>query len=167
MAVVRSGNETIIRYSRGLIAVYYVIVVSAGILSVLSLLAAIGEAVDNQPWKDKFLGVVSWFGGTLALAAMSAQLYSMARALARTFVAMGPEGVRLCLPKSDGDLWKPGTERHVKWEEISDISYEGNTRRRVCRFQAGKYIYTLTANKCPSPKTVAKMLAEKKGVLLK
>ena len=43
----------------------------------------------------------------------------------------------------------------------------GQHAQACLQVQAGKYIYTLTANNCPSPKTVAKMLAEKKGVLLK
>jgi hypothetical protein len=166
MAVVKSGGETIVRYSRGLIGVYYALVAATGIISVLCLMAALGMAVETGPWTHKLWSVVSWIGGAVSFALMTIQLYTMGRTYARTYVAIGPEGVRIHLPKSDGILLAIGNELRFKWSEIANITYEHNLRKRVCRFTAGDYIYTLTQSNCPSPDTVAQLLAEKKGVPL-
>jgi hypothetical protein len=159
MAVVTSGNETIVRYGRGLIGAYYGLMAAAGVICVLSLLAGLGAAVTNGSWKDKGWTVFSWIFGALAFALMAAQLYTMGRAYARTYVAIGPDGIRLKLARSG--------EWQFKWDEISDIEYEGNLKKRVCKFQAGEYLYTLDQNNCPSPGIVAKLLVERKGVALK
>jgi hypothetical protein len=166
MAVVRSGTETIVRHSRALIVVYYVLAGASGLITVFSMMVAAGEAVAARPWIDKIYGVASWFLGALAFGAMSVQVYAMGRALSQSFVAVGPDGLRLKLPKSGGDRWAPGVERRFKWEEVGDITYQGDLRRRVCTFHAGDFFYTLTQNNSPSPGTVARLLAEKMGVAL-
>lgn len=161
MAVARSGSETIIRYSRGLIAVYYVLVFACSLMALLCLFGALGVAVEGGTWQSKLWSAVSWVFGALMLASLANQTYTLGRTYAQTFVAIGPDGVRLNLPKAIG------AERHLKWEEIGEITFEKNMRRRVVNFVACKYRYTLTQNSCPSPETVAKMLAERKGIVLK
>ena len=165
MAVVESGGETIVRYSRGLIGMYYALVAASGIISALCLLAALGTAIEagrgTQLWT-----VGSWIAGAVSFALMAIQLYTMGRAYARTYVAVGPEGVRIHLPTSGGAPLAIGNELRFQWSEIDGITYEHKLRKRVCRFTASDYIYTLTQNNCPSPGTVAELLAEKKGVPL-
>jgi hypothetical protein len=166
MAVVSSGGETIVRYSRGLVGTYYALVGASGIIAVLCLVVALSTAVENGAWSHRLWPVVSWMAGALSFAAMAIQVYSMARAYARTYVAIGPAGVRMLLPGSEGDPLAIGKERHFQWSEISDITYEQNLRKRVCRFIAGEFIYTLTQSNCPSPEKVAQLMAEMKGVPL-
>jgi hypothetical protein len=166
MAVVTAGNETIVRYSRGLIAVYYVLVAASSVISLLSLVVAAGMAVDKSSWKDKAWGIGGCIFGSLSFASGAFQVYTMGRAYAQTWVAIGPEGARMQLPRSDGDVLAIGRERQFKWEEIGDIAYESNLRKRACTFRAGDYVFTLNQNNCPSPRTVAMLLAEKKGVAL-
>jgi hypothetical protein len=166
MAVVAAGNETIVRYSLWLIAVYYLLVFGCAVIAALSLLVALGEAVGAGSWKDKCLGVLGWLVGAASFALMAIQVYTMGRAYRQTWVAIGPAGVRMRLPRADGDLLAIGKEQHVSWDEISDITYQGDWRRRVCQFRGGDYLYTLTPNNCPSPQKVAKLLAERKGVPL-
>jgi hypothetical protein len=167
MAVVISGDEAIVRYSRGLVGTYYALAGASGIIAVLCLMVALGRAVETGPWANKLWPVVSWMAGALSFAMMAIQVYSMARTYGRTQVAVGPSGLRMQLPGADGDLLSIGQERRFQWSEIADITYEHNLRKKICRFTAGEYIFTLTQNNCPFPETVAQLMAEKKGVALK
>ena len=113
-----------------------------------------------------------YFGGMAVPTA--ALLFVTARPFSRSFVAIGPEGVRLELLKfTAGDpvglvkryaRWTPQQEQRFKWEEIGDITYDSD--KGVCRFRARNYIYELTDNNSPSPRTVAKLMAERLGVQL-
>jgi hypothetical protein len=59
MVVITSGSETIIRYSRWLIGVYYILVAASAVIGLLSLMVAFGIPVDNGSWKQKTWSVVS------------------------------------------------------------------------------------------------------------
>lgn len=84
MAVVRSGGRGIVSYSRGVVGVYYALVATSGVIAVLCLLATPGIAVETGTWTHKLWTVVSWILGVLSFAMMAIQLYTMARAYART-----------------------------------------------------------------------------------
>jgi hypothetical protein len=103
MAVVRSGGGSIVSYSRGLVGVYYALVATSGVIAVLCLLATPGM-VETGTWTHKLWTVVSWILGVLSFAMMAIQLYTMTRAYARTYVAIGLEGVRINVPTSGGTL---------------------------------------------------------------
>jgi hypothetical protein len=79
-------------------------------------------------------------------------------------VAIGPEGVRLGLLKRTGSKRSLLQEQHFKWEEIEHITYDSD--KGVCRFRARNYTYELTDDNSPSPRTVAKLMAERMGVQL-
>lgn len=156
--VVRSGNENIVRYNRGWTLTLQVV----GWLLILGAVVALGGAL---------LGQVGWemplyFGGMGVPTA--GLLFVTARPFSRSFVAIGPEGVRLgllkCTAGSGYATWTPLQEQRFKWEEVWDITYDGD--KGVCRFRAGSHIYELTDNNSPSPRTVAKLMAERKGVQL-
>lgn len=171
MAVVISGDETIVRYSRGLVGTHYALVGASGIIAVLFLVNALSTAVETGAWAHKLWPVVSWMAGALSFSMMAIQVYKTARAHARTYVAIGPVGVRMQLPGSQlpglgGDLLEIGKERRFQWSEIAEITCEHKLRKSICRFTAGEYIYTLTQNNCPSPATIARLMAEKKGLPL-
>jgi len=135
-------------------------------MSLLLFAVAFGMSTDQRSWKDKMWSVGSWAIGGLSFGLATIRLYTMGRACADTWIAIGPDGVRLRLPKSDGELLVAGKEKHLKWNEIRNLSFERNMGKRVCRFTAGEYIYTLNQNNCPSPEIVARLFAERKGVVL-
>lgn len=161
MAVVTSGSETIVRYSLGLIGIYYVLVGGSWIICACSLMVALGTALESGSWIAKTFAVVSWVGGALMFGLMAIQLYSTARQYRHTYVAIGPEGLRIKLPHSNVH-----EERRYQWTEIAGLTYEHNLRKRICRFTGGDFRYTLTQNNCPSPGKVAQLIAERKGVPL-
>jgi len=167
MAVVTSGNETIIRYSRGLIAVYYVLVLACGLLALVLGVAAFGQAVGSEKWVDKLWGVVGFAVGSLSFAITAIQMYMMGKSYAGTYVAVGPDELRFRLPRSDGELVHMGEEQKLKWSEIHSLTYEGNWKTRTCRFRAGDYIYTFYQNNCPSPGKVAELIAQHTGAPLR
>jgi hypothetical protein len=143
--IVRSGDRSIVRYSRWFILGLY----------------AVGSALILDAAFFLLLGVYAahWFAVPAAL--LAPKLYSLARVFSRGFVAIGPEGVRLGLLKNCGLTWVALREQSFPWEEIGDITYDA--AHRVCRFQAGNSRYALTYDNSPSPKTVAKLLAERKS----
>jgi hypothetical protein len=165
MAVVTTGNETIVRYSAWLIGLYYVLAGASVIIAVLSVLVAVGVGVGDGGWRSKAGALVSWGLGAPSFAFMGIQMYTMGRAYASTWVAIGSDGVRLKLPRGDGDLLAIGAERRFRWDEIAGITIEKTKRMKVCRFSAGEYSYTLTRNNCPSFELVANLLVERKGAV--
>jgi hypothetical protein len=163
--VVRSGNESIVRYNRGFILTLHVVGWLLILLAVVSLGAVPFQATT---WVASLcVGVPSAFTARI--------LFSMARRFSRSFVAIGPEGVRLELLKfTEGKRvagfvtryarWTVLQGQSFKWEEIGDITYDSD--KGVCRFRARNTMYELTDNDAPSPRTVAKLMAERKGVKL-
>lgn len=161
-----SGNESIVRYNRGFILTLHVV----GWLLILLAVVFLGAPLWGAgTWVAQlYLGVPSVFTAWM--------LFSMARRFSRIFVAIGPEGVRLALlnftpgQRVAGVVtrygrWTPLQEQRFKWEEIGDITYDSD--KGVCRFRARNNIYELTDNDAPSPRTVAKLMAERKGAQLK
>jgi hypothetical protein len=92
------------------------------------------------------------------------RVFSLTGPFSRSFVAIGPEGIRLGLMKRTGSKRSTLPEQHFKWEEIEHIAYDSD--KGVCRFRARNYSYELTDNNSPSPRTVAKLMAERMGVQL-
>lgn len=161
----RSGNESIVRYNRGFILILYVVGWLLIVLAVVFLGAALRGAT----------GWVAPIGVGLPSVFTARILFSMARRFSRSFVAIGPEGVRLVLLKFTAGnrvggfvtryaRWTLRQEQRFKWEEIGDITYDSD--KGVCRFRARNNIYELTDNDAPSPRTVAKLMAERNGVQL-
>ena len=160
----KSGNESIVRYNRGFTVT----------LRVLGWFLILGAAIFL--WGVIFEGI-SW-SGPLYLGGLSVftacYLFVTVRPFSRSFVAVGPEGIRLGLMKfHPGDpvsmvqryaIWTLLPEQRLKWEEIGNITYDSD--KGVCRFRARNYNYELTDNNSPSPRTVAKLMAERKGVQL-
>jgi hypothetical protein len=162
--VVKSGNESIVLYNRGFTVTLRVL---GWVLSFLALVLFGGALLGQIPWVMPLC-----FG---VLAAFTAGLLLMyAREFSRGFVAFGPEGVRLGLLKFNaGDpygfvrryaTWTPLPEQRYKWEEIGNITYDSD--KGACRFRARNNTYELTDNNSPSPRTVARLMAERKGVQL-
>jgi hypothetical protein len=152
--VVRSGDESIVRYNRGFTLTLHV----AGWALILLAAADLGGA---------FLGKVNWSSSLffwVASVYVVWRVFSIARPFSRCFVAIGPEGVRLGLMKRTGSKRSPLPEQRLKWEEIGGLTYDSD--KGVCRFRARNSTYELTDDNSPSPRTVAKLMAERMGVEL-
>jgi hypothetical protein len=153
--VVRSGNESIVRYNRGFTLTLQVVGWVLILLAAVDLWGALWGKVD---WTSSlFFWMVSVY--------VVWRVFSIARLFSRSFVAVGPEGVRLGLMKSSGSKRSTLPEQHFKWEEIADISYDSD--KGVCRFRARNYTYELTDDNSPSPRTVAKLMGQRMGVQLR
>jgi hypothetical protein len=92
-------------------------------------------------------------------------MYNMGKAYGQTFVAFGPDSLRFQEPRSAGELLEMGREPRIHWDQIRDLNYEHNFKRRVCWFTAGDSVYTLNQNNCPAVRKVARMIAERKGIV--
>ena len=152
--VVRSENESIVRCNRGFIVGLLVL----GWVFILIAVVALRGAL---------LGKVTWLVALpFAVTALYLvwRVFSIARSFSRSFVAIGPEGVRLGLLKRTEATWSPLQEQSFRWEEIGHITYDSD--KGICRFRAPDYTYELTDDNSPSPRTVAKLMAERKGVEL-
>ena len=66
--------------------------------------------------------------------------------------------------KRTGSKRSPLPEQRLKWEEIGGLTYDSD--KGVCRFRARNSTYELTDDNSPSPRTVAKFMAERMGVEL-
>jgi hypothetical protein len=163
--VVTSGDESIVRYNRAVTVGLRVV----GSVCILIGVVSVGAAL---------LGEVTWefslrYGVTSVYLAVL--LFPIARSFSRSFVAIGPEGVRLGLLKRGArggkwaaiwpwPTWSLLPEQRYKWEEIGHVTYDSSAG--ICRFRACDTNYELTDADSPSPRTVAKLLAERKGVQL-
>ncbi len=137
--IVRSGNETVVRYNRGFILGLQVV----GWVLILFAVAALGGALSGEVW---WPGAV-FFGVPSAYVVW--RLFSMARSFSRSFVAIGPEGARLgLLKRTEGKAkWSLLREQRFKWEEIGHITYDSD--KGVCRFRARDYTYELSPHFSP------------------
>jgi hypothetical protein len=152
--VVRSGNESIVRYNRGF-------TLTLQVVGWVLILLAVGDL-----W-GALLGKVDWSSSLffwVASVYVVWRVFSLTGPFSRSFVAIGPEGIRLGLMKRTGSKRSTLPEQHFKWEEIEHIAYDSD--KGVCRFRARNYSYELTDNNSPSPRTVAKLMAERMGVQL-
>jgi len=115
------------------------------------------EAAGESGWGRRML-TLAWYGWYAVPSTFLAwNRYKAGRVLSQAFVAIGPDGVRLRRRKGVMYLLP---EQRFKWEEIGDIACNG----AVCRFRAGGHLYTLEDANSPSPRTVAQLMAEWKGV---
>ena len=151
----KSGIESIVGYNRGFrvtlrVLGWYLILSAAAMLA--------GAILGPLPW-----GVPIYYRGLSVFLAWL--MFRTARPFSQTFVALGPEGVRLGLLNFNGGKWTPLPEQRFQWAEIgSDITYD--SYKGVCRFRARNLLYELNDNISPSPRTVAKLMAERRGVQL-
>src|SRR5580692_9736529 len=146
--IVRPGDESIVRYNRGFTVGLQVL----GWVFILMVVVALGAAVLSE---------VTWLVAlffALPSAYLVWRMFSIALPFSKTFVAVGPEGVRLQLLKRIQGKWSLLPEQRFKWEEIGHITYD--SYKGVCRFRACNDGYELTDDDSPSPRTVAKLIAE-------
>jgi hypothetical protein len=157
-----SGSESIVRFN-GRVLVCYIIGWMLILCAVFILIAAFGFVSGDDKANDEVFAAVM----VLATALLVSKVFPMARAFSQAYAAVGPDGVRLRLLKRRGLKYTPLPEKRFKLEEIGDITYGAyGGYTRVCRFRAGKVMYALYEEGCPSPRTVAKLMAEMKGVPL-
>jgi|HubBroStandDraft_6_1064221.scaffolds.fasta_scaffold623323_1 hypothetical protein len=152
--VVRSGDESIVRYNRGFTLTLHVV---GWVLILLALSDLWGALLGKVDWSTSlFFWVASVY--------VVWRVFSIARPFSRSFVAIGPEGVRLGLMKRTGSKRSPLPEQRFKWQEIGGLTYDSD--KGVCRFLACNHTYELSDNNSPSPRTVAKLMAERMGIEL-
>jgi hypothetical protein len=162
--VVRSGNESIVRFEREGIRGYFIGAWVLFFLAVATLAIGLDEAADYSRWGHRILAFALskyvWAGVGGAWAAL--RVYKNGLALSQAFVAVGPDGVRLRLLKDIKSIkYVLRPEQRFEWGDIGKITCD----RGSCLFWAGSSLYTLHENS-PSPPTVAQLMAEWKGVQL-
>lgn len=153
----RIGMELVLRRSRFLVGFYF-----GAAFVFWILLVAFGTADDPEPWRNKIWTFAGWLVGALSWALGGVQMYSMGRAMAKDYVIVDEDGLRLRLPASDGDLVVPGAEFAIKWEDIEDVTSRRNWRENVCVIYTAGRSVTLTKNNCGDPAKVADMIAAHK-----
>jgi hypothetical protein len=158
----RIGMELVLRRSRFLVGFYFGAAFVFWAFAALFLLVAFGTAVAGGPWGDKIWMFAGWLVGGLSWAIGGIQMYSMGRAMAKDYVIVGEDGLRLRLPASDGDLVVPGAEFAIKWEDIEDVSRRHSWRENVCVIHTADRSITLTKKNCGDPAKVADMIAARK-----
>jgi hypothetical protein len=162
--VVKSGGESIVRFdrerSRGYaIGAWVLLLIALGNMAV-----GLDDARAYHRWKNRILawalsGSV-WFGLPAAWAAW--QAFQSSRVLSQAFVSIGPDGVRLHLVKWSlaKVRYLPLPEQRFTCEEIQQVHWV----RDCCAYWVRGQPYTLTDENSPSPRTVAQLMAEGKGV---
>jgi hypothetical protein len=160
--VVRSGNESIVRYDRERIRGYRIGGSLVFLAVVVILVLGWDEAAGRSGWGHRIIvfAVSAWYAVPAAFIALKA--YKAGWAFSQGFVAIGPDGVRLHLLRKEGFNLVPLPEQRFKWDEIDDITCYGGS----CRFRAGSHVHTLSDDNSPSPPMVAQLMAERKGVQL-
>jgi hypothetical protein len=175
------STETVVRFGRDRIRGYYIF--GALLLLIVVLNLAVGFWIEAGPSErhrstiDMLLAVLrqpkegyvrrgAFFAVTMGLALFAAvKLFQAARVFARAFVAIGPDSVTLRLVRKQGQgpsSYSLLPEQRFAWDAIHTITYtEG-----YCRFVVHGDAYLLDADICPSPGTVARLMAERKGTPL-
>jgi len=154
--------ELVLRRSRFLVGFYFGAAFVFWAFAALFLLVAFGTAVESEPWGDKIWAFTGWLIGGLSWALGGVQMYSIGRAMAKDYVIITEDGLRLRLPASDGDLMVPGVEFAIKWADIEDVTRRRNWRENVCVIHTADKSITLTKNNCGDPAKVADMIAARK-----
>jgi hypothetical protein len=173
------STETVVRFGRDRIRGYYIF--GALLLLIVVLNLAVGFWIEAGPSErhrstiDILMAVLrqprqgyvrrgAFFAVTMGLALFAAvKLFQAARASSRAFVAIGSEGVTLHLMRKTGpSSYALLPEQRFAWDAIHTVTYtEG-----YCRFVVDGVAYLLDADICPSPGTVARLMAERKGTPL-
>ncbi|HEX4809571.1 MAG TPA: hypothetical protein VH325_11615 [Bryobacteraceae bacterium] len=160
--VVRSGDESIVRYDRERVRGYYIGGSVLSLMAVMIVVLSLDDAAGQSGWGHRIIVFASsaWYAVIGAFLAL--KVYKAGRAFSQAFVAIRPDGVRLHLLRKKGLTCVLLPEQRFKWEDIGDITCNGGS----CRFRVGGHVHTLSNDNSPSPPTVAQLMAERKGVKL-
>ncbi len=153
---------TTFRRSRWMSGFYLVAGIANCCFAFLFLLLAFANSDEHTSWRNKAWSVGGALVAVVSLGLWGFELVLMGRAMVRTWVKVGEQGVRLRMPAPDGDLVWVGSEIQLPWDTIESVSlYE-----KTCTIQAGGKLHRLDESKCSEPRKLAELIAARKRISL-
>ena len=149
-------NEIVFHRSRWLSGFYFAMAVVMLSFALLFAVVALGNAVENTPWRDKAWGVVSWTVGALSWGMGTVQMWQMGRGYARSYVAIGPDELRIRVSADEGEI-------RISLRDILHVSHKRTIRFNTCTVTTTDARYKLTKDNCSHPEKIAALVAERTG----
>jgi hypothetical protein len=149
-------NEIVFHRSRWLSGFYFVMSFVMVAFSLLFAIVALGNAVENVPWGNKAWNVVGWAVGALSWGMGTIQMWQMGRAYSRSYVAIGPDTLRIHVSGDEGEI-------RIPLSDILHVSHKRTMRVNTCTVTTEEARYKLTKDNCSHPEKIAALVAERTG----
>jgi hypothetical protein len=149
-------NEIVFHRSRWLSGFYFAMSVVMVAFALLFAVVALGNAVENTPWRGKTWGVVGWTVGALSWGMGTIQMWQMGRAYARSYVAIGSDALRIRVSSDEGEI-------RIPLGDILHVSHKRTLRFNTCKVSTTDARYKLTKDNCSHPEKIAALVAERTG----
>jgi hypothetical protein len=149
-------NEIVFHRSRWLSGFYFVMSVVMLAFALLFAVVALGDAMEKAPWSNKAWGVVSWTVGALSWGTGTIQMWQMGRGYSRSYVAVGPDALRIRVSGDEGEI-------RIPLSDILHVSHKRSIRFNTCTVTTEDARYKLTKDNCSHPEKIAALVAERTG----
>jgi hypothetical protein len=149
-------NEIVLHRSRWLSGFYFVMSVVMLGFALLFAIVALGNAVENTPWRDKAWGVVGWTVGALSWGIGTIQMWQMGREYARSYVAIDSDALRIRVSGDEGEI-------RIPLSDVLHVSHKRTIRFNTCTVTTPDARYKLTKDNCSHPERIAALVAERTG----
>ena len=152
-------NEIVFHRTRWLSGFYFVMSVVMAGFAPLFAIVALANAAENTPWGDKAWSVAGWTVGALSWGIGAIQMWQMGRGYARSYVAIGPDALRIRVSPDEGEI-------RIPLSDILHVSHKRTIRFNTCTVTTEEATYRLTKDNCSHTERIAALLAERTGKAL-